>query len=81
MRSSVESVNELKLLFARMGGRKGTGQRLGQFFVNRYLKKDDRTTKPLFYLEDDELALDLIRQWLVNNHHTDKLPQPVPGNP
>lgn len=52
----------------------GTTQRLGQFFVSRYIKVEDQTTRDLFNEPNDDVAALKINQWLEDNHHTEFLP-------
>ena len=49
-------------------------ERLGQFFVNRYIK----TAWPdLFYANDYEFAAHLIQDWLKKHNYEEELPQPI----
>lgn len=60
--------------FMKFYHEKGTSQRVGQFFVNNFIEKEDETTKSMFHETDREYALFLINQWLINNQHTETLP-------
>ena len=55
----------------------GGSLRLGQFFVNRYIKQDDLTTAGLFYETDNNVAESQIEQWLLNNQYIELLPVPI----
>lgn len=49
-------------------------ERLGQFFVNQYIKGP---WPDLFYMADHEFAAHLIKDWLTDHNYEDKLPQPI----
>jgi hypothetical protein len=48
--------------------------RLGQHFVNRYIKNP---WPELFYCEDESRSKAMISTWLMDNQYTDQLPQQV----
>ncbi len=45
--------------------------RLGQYFVNVYIKQP---WPELFYESDNNKAASMIEQWLTNLHYTDTMP-------
>lgn len=49
-------------------------ERLGQFFVNRFIRS---SWPELFYATDDNTAIRLIDEWLERHHYIDKLPMPI----
>lgn len=49
-------------------------QRLGQHFVNQYIKGQ---WPELFYCNDVAKATQMISDWLVDNQYIDQLPQPI----
>lgn len=51
-----------------------TTERLGQYFVNRYIKKP---WPELFYEEYDVKAAAMIDKWLIDNQYTEELPPKV----
>ena len=51
-----------------------TGERLGQYFVNRYIKKP---WPELFYCDSDVVAYVEITDWLRDNQYLDGLPQKI----
>ena len=58
----------------------GGDQRLGQYFVNLYLK--DRAFGPNdggpdLFTSDTRRAIMIIRQWLTDNQYLDELPRPL----
>lgn len=48
--------------------------RLGQWFVNRYIKKP---WPELFYEEDTQKAIEMISQYLIDHQYVDDLPPEV----
>lgn len=52
----------------------GHGQRLGQDFVNTFIKGQ---WPELFYCSDEAKAIELINTWLQDHHYFDVLPAPV----
>lgn len=52
--------------------KKQNQERLGQFFINRYLGSME--WPELFYTEDEGKAERLIKQWLVENSYEHTLP-------
>lgn len=55
-------------------GRRGDGQRLGQRFVNMYLRGSNPV---LFYERDDAMAAVMVDQWLTDMQYTDELPKRI----
>lgn len=49
-------------------------QRYGQLFSNMFVLKDDTSLSGLFYETNQWKAREMIRQWLINNQHTQELP-------
>ncbi len=49
-----------------------SSERLGQFFINRYL--GSQPWPELYYTEDEGKAERLIKQWLVENCYEQELP-------
>lgn len=54
--------------------RSESNERLGQYFVNRYIKKP---WPELFYEESDVKAGGMIVSWLEDNQYTEELPEKV----
>lgn len=52
----------------------GRGERLGQYFCNRYIKKP---MPELYYQENSGIALGIIRNWLQMLDYRDELPMPL----
>lgn len=50
-------------------------ERLGQFFINRYIKSI--TWPELFYSENHEAAKSMIIQWLTDHQYLDTMPPQV----
>lgn len=49
-------------------------ERLGQYFVNRYIKGQ---WPELFYESDDKKSFEMISKWLGDHQYYDQLPLPV----
>lgn len=62
----------LKQFLRIHGESKSDGQRLGQRFVNMYIKKP---WPELFYEQNEHAAKWMIEQWLIDHQYTSELPQ------
>jgi len=52
-------------------------QRLGQRFVNMFFRgSSDCEPVQLYFERDEEKAIEMIEQWLVDNQYTEDLPTP-----
>ena len=54
-----------------------TTERLGQWFVNRYVKKLDATTDNLFNMTDTWRTTVIIDQWMKDNCYMVNPPMPL----
>lgn len=58
----------------------GRGERLGQYFVNRYIRSGRVLTssgQDLFYVPNGRESGAAIRQWLRDHHYINSLPRRV----
>lgn len=62
------------MLLADWIKRKPACQRLGQAFVNQFIR---HPWPELFYEEDEQKALNMIKQWLQNHCYFDTMPPQV----
>lgn len=62
---------ELMSLYGRYG--KQRGERLGQFFMNNYIRG---AWNYLYYQENEETSKLMIVQWLQRYHYYSTLPKP-----
>lgn len=57
----MHKVTEAYRRWSEAGGRHGTGQRFGQFYVNAY--DMDEPTDAIYYCEDDGVAFGMILEY------------------
>lgn len=65
------------LLFNRFKKEGTKGERIGQFFCDRFLKEP---WSELYHEDDQGKAVQMIEAWLASHHYIDSLPPVVPSH-
>jgi hypothetical protein len=74
MINDIPAIEQLKHDFASSSSRYGYHERLGQYFINRYIKSP---WPELFYSTDENKTLFLISKWLKDHQYTEQLPSKI----